>query len=202
MKKTIFSAAIFLTSIGVYAQLFIAPTVGYSQANSEITYPTFTEPASVNRFTAGVQLQKKLSEKFRLGLTLQYAGKGFKTRGADGAFNHWRYDYLELIPSVEYKPFAFMGIYAGPSIGYLFDLDFKNYDKWAEPFGTPIEATELAGEVGIKLYWKAVFLNFSYNRSLLSISAINFTDENGSKIEDAKEFNKSIRLGVGYNFQL
>lgn len=200
MKKAVFYAILFLSSMSAFAQLTLTPTIGFCISKSEITYPVFSEPDDVNRLYAGVQLQKNISEKFRLGFGLQYAGKGFKARWP-ASFVEWRYKYIEVIPTIEYKPFHFVGIYAGAGVNVLIDADYKESEKWLEPTSNPVDNTEFGWVLGAKLFLKDFYLNFSYNRSLLSVSRYKLTDVNG-KTTDANEFNYSFRFGIGYNFHL
>ncbi|MCC6726253.1 MAG: outer membrane beta-barrel protein [Saprospiraceae bacterium] len=203
MKKTMISASLLFLAFGLFAQWSIAPTAGYSLSTSKINYDYFFDYKYAPRFFAGLQSQYSFSEKFMVGLGLQYTAKGFRTRGTAGGILEWKLDYLEAIPSFEYKPFDFMGIVLGPSIGYLMDVDYKEAgDKWTDPFGDTYKGMELGAMAGLKFYWQDLYLNLTFNRSLSNITNIKFTDENGNTIKNGKEFNQSFRLGLGYNFQL
>lgn len=203
MKKMMVCASLLFLSFGLYAQWSIAPNVGYSLSTSKINYDYWFDYKYTPRISAGVQTQYGFSGKFVMGLGLQYTAKGFRTRGADGGILEMRLDYIEAIPTVEYKPFDFMGIVLGPSIGYLMDVDYKeDSSKWTDPFTNFYNDMELGAMAGLKFYWKDLFLNLTFNRSLLTVTNINFTDENGNTIKTGKEFNQSFRLGVGYNIHL
>jgi Outer membrane protein beta-barrel domain len=202
MKKTMISASLLFLAFGLFAQLTIAPNIGMSMSTSKFSFGNSDNEDYAPRLFAGVQAGYGFSEKFGLGLGFQYAGKGYKYRDISSTPLEFKYEYYEAIAFAEYKPFHFMGVVLGPSVGFLKDITFVQN-------GTPINANfnfiddkEFGVMAGLKFYWKDVFLNLTFNRSILPIAEYNLTDENGAPAGIGKEFNQSFRLGVGYNFHL
>lgn len=203
MKKNIFIAVLILSSIRAASQWTLAPNIGLGMSTSKFDFGDTKNQDYVTRVFAGIQAGYGFSKRFGIGLTAQYAGKGYKTEGANSIPLEFKYDYIEVIPYAEYKPFPFMGVVLGPSIGLLREVTVTiNDDPVKNIDPNLIEDEEIGAVAGLKFYWKDIFLNLTFNRSILPVSEWTYTDENGNPIGTGKEFNQSFRLGVGYNFQL
>jgi hypothetical protein len=197
------SASLIFLSIGLFAQWYIAPNMGLSISTSRFDFGDSKYMNYVPRVFAGVQVGYGFSERFGVGLVSQYAGKGYKTEGVNSIPLELKYDYIEVNPFAEYKPFPFMGVVMGPSFGFLRGFSVKlNGDPVNGIDPNLLKDKDVGVVAGLKFYWKDLFMNFTFNRSILAVSETKFTDENGNTIGTGKEFNQSFRLGVGYNFQL
>ncbi|MBK8563159.1 MAG: outer membrane beta-barrel protein [Saprospiraceae bacterium] len=204
MKKSMISASLLFLSIGLLAQWTIAPNMGLGFSTSQFDDGDKKfQDDYVTRVFAGMQVGYGFSKRFGIGLAAQYAGKGYKAKVVNSMPLEFKYDYIEVIPFAEYKPFPFMGVVLGPSIGFLrgFSVKLNNIPiKNIDP--NLIEDKEIGAVAGLKFYWKDLFLNLTFNRSIQPVAEFTYTDENGNNAGTGKEFNQSFRLGVGYNFHL
>ncbi|MCU0347783.1 MAG: porin family protein [Saprospiraceae bacterium] len=174
-------------------------------ATAKISHSEFpvADPSPLLRYFAGIQANAHFSEKIIGGLGLQYQGRGFKHDLESPLEDvEWKLNYLTFTPNIEYKPLPSLGIQAGASIGLklnerLNDDDITSLFEYAKPI-------DIGGMLGLKYYFNEnLYLNLSYFNSLVSISDIEVTDENGNTSEDnLRTLNQSLSLGVGYNFYL
>lgn len=179
-----------------------APTMGLSMSTSKFHMEDKFSEDYVPRAFAGMQVGYDFSKKIGIGLSGQYVGKGYKAEFIDETPLEFKYDYIEVVPFVEYKAFPFLGAVLGPSFGFLREVSAKVDNEMVNAIFNFVDEKELGMMAGLKLYWKDLFFNLTFNRSLKPVSELTYTDENGNDAGTGKEFNKSFRLGVGYNFHL
>ena len=204
MKKLAFFLIALSATVSLHAQFTISPTAGGSLATVHYNFPEEFKTQPVYRYFAGIQSSYSFSEKFSTGIGLQYATKGYETDAANPVWNsEAKFKYLEIMPFAEYKILRPVGLIAGGSIGLLLDEKYKGANGgWNSPIIDIANPVDISGTVGLKFYLNELFLSLMFNRSLVSASDLNYTDENGEPIGNAKQFNQSLSLGVGYNFHL
>lgn len=206
MKKIALLAIITCATISAYAQFSIGPVFGASLTNvsenhssiqnDDSTLPTF-------HYYAGIDVSNRFSKKIIGSLGLQYQARGFKYDVVSPVEDiEMSFNYLSVIPNIEFKPLPSIGITAGASIGFKLsersnDDDITSLFEYANPI-------DIGGMLGLKYYFNENFyLNLSYFNSLVSISDFEVSDENGNISEDKlRSLNQSLSLGVGYNFYL
>jgi len=203
MKKLVFCLFALTVVISLSAQVAVSPILGVSINNVKHTFPENFNTKSVLRHFMGVQGSFGFSEKFSVGLGLQYATKGYESN----TNSIWRtealFKYLEFMPYTEYKPIRFVGIMAGAGVGLLLDEKYRaSNGPWNSSGFNLLKPVDISGTVGLRFYLSKLFLGLMFNRSVASSSDINYTDENGNPIGNAKEYHQSLSLGVGYNFHL
>jgi hypothetical protein len=202
MKKLLFSFMVILSAHVANAQLSIGPIAGLSLSNIKNTFDFSVDYKPVLRYFAGAQVQYASSERFSIGLTAQYSAKGFGINLDASPFTEYRLDYFEIVPFAEYKPVKAIGVILGVNLGYLTGTLVKSEDNWINIDYGLVEKWDVGALVGVRYYFKNMYAGLSYNRGILPISDIELTNENGESLGEAKQFNKSLQLGVGYNFHL
>ncbi len=203
MKKVAFFFICLAFAVSAKAQFMLSPIAGLNFSNMTASSNAYYKTYTVLRYYLGVQPSYDINEKFNVGAGVQFATKGYRW-GDMGAKSETelRNGYLEFAPFAMYKPMKIIGIYAGASLGYQVDEKVKNDGKWSSPFFDFSEKYDFGGVVGIKLFAKNIFVNLGLYRSLVPISELNLTDENGNILENVKQFNQVLSLGLGYNFHL
>lgn len=203
MKKTVFSIFGLFLSVALSAQFQIAPIGGLNLSSVRTVEAQNLKTGNSKGYYLGVQPSFAFSEKFSLGMGLQYATKGVDWGYTDSEeLMGWRTSYVEAIPQVEFRLIPVLGVFAGGSIGYLIDEKVIVDGKKGTPVIDLAEKTDLGATVGFRFYTKQVFINLAVCHSIRPISEINFTNENGEPIDGAgKQYNQTVSLGVGYNFQ-
>jgi hypothetical protein len=201
MKKLLFSFMVIIGANVANAQLSIGPIAGLSLSNFRNTIDVPSDFKAVLRYFAGAQAQYAFNERFSAGLAAQYSAKGFKV-DLDESATKTRLDYFEIVPFAEYKPVKAIGVILGVNFGYLTEALVKLEDKWVKPDFDFYEKWDVGALVGVRYYLKNMYAGLSYNRGIMPVSEIQFTDEQGELLSKAKQFNKSLQLSVGYNFHL
>lgn len=149
----------------------------------------------------GLSIRYELSERINMIFMWQYSLKG---HGEQHPFSSAflpkkRFHYGDLLPTLEVKLAPPIGVYAGGNIGYLIKID-----SYTENVGWTKEDTGIWKEwdygwlVGVRLYLGNMALQAHYNKSLFNMNEFNFTDDQGSIIEDVGLKNKNIQIGITF----
>ncbi len=154
-------------------------------------------------FYFGVRPKYRFNENLNVGLAVQYSPKG-------GAFNTpvleaqtiYKIEYLDFIPSMEYRLLPFFSVGTGLNVGFRLNEKFKTgVNDWDDIEGAEITKSMDVGLVGnVKFNIKNVFLRLSYNHGLTNINDLEFTDVNGEVMEDVEQYNRNFQVGLGYTF--
>lgn len=136
-----------------------------------------------------------------LGLGMQYSTKGYGTPDdADPlVFLPARYNYLDFLPNFEFKPWSFLGIFAGANVGVMLSDQYYDGDSWEDPaFDDLVNHLDFGGFIGAKAYWKNFYIKAHFNRGFTPVIDVTYTDENGQEIDNIRIFNQNIQAGLGY----
>ncbi len=203
MKQLTFCFLLSFISSGLCAQFSFSPIVALNYSKARASQKEF-DSSPVFRYAMGVQPVYHFNEEIAAGLGLQLAMKGYKDKpGGLEIFEETRFQYIEANPFFEYRPFKFLGIIIGGSIGYNTQIEFKFDGKWhdaALQFGDRKWDIAMAG--GLRYYYGNAFLNVNYAQSMVPFNELFFTDENGVSLGKLKQYHQTISFGLGYNFHL
>lgn len=152
---------------------------------------------------AGISVEENLSSKWKLNVFLQYAQKGTKVDlsnvGATNTLNY-KLHYVDFLPSIEFKPMNFLGLYAGGSIGYNFKATLSS-----SPVSSMTPSQDLTSSyknitsgslLGLRLYFGKIAVHGHWNRDFRPNEEFFATDANGNLIGLFKSYNNSIQAGV------
>lgn len=202
MKKILFPlfAFLFVHTALLNAQFLFEVGAGANIGRTQFVNVSFVTDPAVNYF-AGIRPAYQFGERWNAGLGLQFSQKGHAS-AANGDFitTDMRLRYIDILPSVEYRFLSFLSVYGGANIGYLLTEQWKFLDQWTEPIVDILNPVDIGGLLGLRFYYQNFYLGAHYNRSLVSVDGIIFTDENGNEIEGTKMLLENVQVGLGYVF--
>lgn len=207
MKTRIFTFILMsgLFIVQVAAQFSIAPNSGINIANNTIKNNITVERNPVNTIYGfiGFTVKYKLNQRISILNTIEYSQKGFKNIHNDPTywFVNIRYHYIDILPTIEYMPTKYLGLYTGINYGIHLYEDFRQKDNCCTAYtSNTINKTDLGALIGIRIYYKEMFLNIQYDRSLINIGRKpNLSDGPAIEIDQR---NITFQIGLGYFFKL
>lgn len=207
MKSGILTLIIFsgLCIIQLNAQYSLAPNAGINIANNtiKINLPAERNPVNAIYSFIGLTIKYKLNERFSIFNTIEYSQKGYKNihNYSTDLYANIRYHYVDILPAVEYKPTNYLGLYSGINYGIRIFEDYMQKDNsWKSYSTNTINKTDFGALIGIRLYYKEMFINIQYTRSLINIGKKPHLSD-GPDIEIDQK-NSTFQIGLGYFFKL
>lgn len=201
MKKILFSLfAFFFVHNMLQAQFDLSVSAGLNAGKSVyIDRPWKTSPA-LNYF-AEIRPVYHFSPRWSAGLGVQFSQKGHVPAPNGIVPADLRLRFIDLLPALEFRVADYLGIYGGMNVGFKLSEEWKFSDEWEKPvFVELINQVDIGALMGVRLYYKNFCFSAHYNRSLVSVDDITFTDENGNDIEGSKMLLENVQAGVGYVF--
>ena len=140
----------------------------------------------------GIVPKIKLSKKIFIRSDVQYSkeGAGANVIEVNGGKPIFDYQYLRIIPQLEYFHWEDVGFHAGANFGTLAHRKKHEGDLASNDFGIA------AGTTYYKNNW-SVGLHYYYG--LKNVTTINFLDEAGNPTEGYGQLNRNVQFAVGYN---
>lgn len=201
MKKILFflPAFLFFQTL-LHAQLGLGISGGLNVSKSiYVNRPWKTSPA-LNYF-AEIRPVYHFSSRWSAGLGVQFSQKGHvpATNGIVPA--DLRLRLIDLLPAVEFQVMDYLGIYGGMNVGFKLSEEWKFSGEWEKPvFVELINQADIGALIGVRLYYRNFCFSTHYNRSLVSLDDITYTDENGNDVEESKMLMENVQVGIGYVF--
>lgn len=209
MKNAILIA--FLLTFGITEPIFGQMGLSFSAGvnNSNCTFKKFEETTPKARFGYffGVAPSYQISKKMLFQVDVQYSLRGYDIDNENNpTVSGVRYRYLDIIPEVEFSIHKYLALGFGANYGIKLNEQFKTNENgnWSTVSDglEVIKSTDFGLTGKIKANYKNIFGFVRYNLGLKNISDLTFTDSNGQNIEDAKQLNRNLQIGVGYTFNL
>ncbi|MEM6966374.1 MAG: outer membrane beta-barrel protein [Bacteroidota bacterium] len=165
--------------------------VSYIAQRGSTTFVVY-EPTALFGLNAGVSYRRVLSKAWAIRSELFYITKG----GDFGIAGTSRYHYMNLPILVQFSPFKNFQIESGlePAgligVGNNFLGDYPFINKW-----------DLSGVLGAS-YWFQKKFEFAvrYGYGFVPVEEITFTNASGALEGTAKDFNRYVRISIGYYF--
>lgn len=201
MKKILFSAfALLFVHTLLHAQFGLGVSAGLNAGRSiYVNRPWKTSPA-LNYF-AEIRPVYHFSSRWSAGLGLQFSQKGHAPAPGGIVPADLRLRLIDLLPALEFQVADYLGIYGGMNVGFKLSEEWKFSGEWEKPvFVELINQVDIGALIGVRLYYGNFCFSAHYNRSLVSVDDIIFTDENGNDIEESKMLLENAQVGVGYVF--
>ena len=151
----------------------------------------------------GLAPSYRIGEKVQFQIDFQYSLKGYNTGTQAPTSAEFRYGYLDMIPEVEFRVYEHLALGFGVNYGIKLNEQFKiGALEWSNAgnYGT-VSSTDFGLTGRLKIDYKNVFGFVRYNLGLVNIAAVVFTDGNGQEIEDAKQMNRNLQIGIGYKLR-
>lgn len=195
----------FLLAFGINESMFGQINLNFSSGMnySKCKFEEFKGGSPQGRFGyfIGIAPSYQIRKKIQFQVDFQYSLKGFDTANETNLTAlEYKYAYFDIIPEIEYYFIENLALGLGVNYGIRIneqtkigdeDLSNSGYYQWTKPtdFG-------LTGK--LKFNSKDLFVFVRYNLGLKDIGDVIFTDETGQIIEDEKQFNRNIQIGIGY----
>jgi len=201
MSKILITTSLltFFAMINLNAQLEVSVGGGLNISSVKIDNADIFNPDSRNGYYISVMPKISLNDNLKLNIEGQYSKEGFNYR--DGTIDNERsITYFRFIPQIEFTLLNIIGIYSGINVGVKTSEKFKINGETVTGVMDAIKSNDFSIPFGVRAYISNFYANVSYNVGVSDISDINFTNDDGSIIEDAKIQNSHIQIGLGYTF--
>ncbi|RMD99638.1 MAG: PorT family protein [Bacteroidetes bacterium] len=203
MKNLLFLLAVCFSFTGnIQAQVFLNVSGGanYSNYNVKNNYGVDFNP----RFGYFINLDPgyQISEKLKLHLGIQYSERGYKstfdTPPHNTSSTETKFKYLDFLPELDYYVYSPLSIGLGFYYGIKLSEQFRSgNDPWATTTLDLSKSTDLGLSTKIQFDFEPALLFIRYTKGLVDVTEINFTDENGVPVENAKQKSSCIQFGIG-----
>ena len=198
-----------LTTCGMATTMFGQLSLNFSAGmnNSNCRFEEFKglseSPEARLGYCFGVGPEYEISKKIHVQVDFQYSIKGFDTgTGSNLVPSGFRYQYVDIIPEVEFHFLQYLALGLGVNYGVKVDEQIKISDgDWSEPFVKTINSTDFGLVFKVEANFKNIFGFVRYNTGLNNIAEGLLTDDNGLLIEDAKQLNRNLQIGLGYKLR-
>ena len=201
MKNIVFLFILFCTSVSVSAQLGLSLGGGANFSNLKVDNLDSFKPTSSTNYFLSVKPEFHLTENLCIALDIQFSQKGFGLNADTTDFiDGYKFQYLDIIPQVQYKLFKQLAIYGGLGVGIRGSEKYKIRDAWEEAVTKVSSGTDFTYVVGVRIFaTDKLFLQAHYAGGLSSFyKDVVFTDPQGIEIENADTKLRNFQIGLGY----
>lgn len=149
---------------------------GLNKNNFIVTETNFFENESINLFFVGLSLEEEMGLKWKFNTFIQYVQKGGMLQVPSSSFllpSNLRFQFIDIVPSLEYKMTDFLGVYVGGQAGYLFRTDQKIDEKYTRVTQDYFEKINYGFVIGLKFYVGNSGFNLHWDRGLQNLMAEN-----------------------------
>lgn len=191
---------LFVSSLTAQLGINIGAGANFSSVRSA-NFPSIT--TSATNFYLSARPEIKIMKNLRLSLDIQFSRRGFfsddSNTGIIQTFDGMRFDYLDLIPQVEYELHPVFRLYTGLAVA-IQNNESVLIDKVWQKFTSKLSNTnDLAYVIGFRVFpIQNLSIQLQYAGSMTSLFDIVFTDDKGNIIDDGNYFFRNIQLGVSY----
>ena len=148
-------------------------------------------------FFIGIGPSFRLTDKIRIQIDAQYSLKGYEEEHVNTLST--RFAYLDLIPEMEYEVLDFLALSLGVNYGISLNQQSKlGNDDWGDIPVEIVKSTDFGVVGALKLKYNKLFGFVRYNVGLKNVTDLSFTSRNGDVIDDVKQMNRNLQLGIGY----
>lgn len=152
-------------------------------------------------FFVGLSPKYEIYKRISVRLDIQYSRKGYKVSNIGSDDSKFRYEYIDVIPEIDFKLFSFLSFGTGVNTAFLIQESQKFDNTWYS--GDNLETIQVFdfGLVGtIRGEFKNFNVFFRYNHGLSNITNILFTNFEGYPIRNVQQKNKNFQVGIDYEF--
>ena len=195
----------FLFICSVTAQFSISVSSGSNLSSASFSNIDQVDPEILPGLFIGITPAYDLNDKIAISVGVQYSQKGMKLSNSGVEVgSEFRYSYIDFLPEINY--WIHQNITFGLGFNYGVNTEEKQKLGSEDWFSTEefdaIKGTDFGLTAKLAGYYHNFFAFMRYNLGLTNISNVNFTDMDGMVIDDAKQFNRNIQMGLGYRIQL
>ena len=202
MSRIIFSAFIvlFFQAQHMNAQIKLLVGGGANFSNISIRNVDFVKPNSATNYFLSARPELGLTNNLNIGLDVQFSRKGYNFDIQDSQdIAGYRFQYLDLLPQVQYKIIKLLAVYGGLGIAIRTSEKIKIDDVWSESVYKITNSSDFTYIAGLRIFpINKLSFHLQYASSLTSISNLDFVNNQGQTVENAKILLKNLQLGIAY----
>jgi len=200
MKNLVFIFIFFYTSITISAQLGLSVGGGVNFSNLRVKNLASFKPTTKTNYFLSVKPEFHLTEKLCVALDIQFSRKGFGLDADSTDFvDGYRFQYLDLIPQVQYKFVEQVAIFGGLGVGIRGSEKYKIKGAWDEAVNKISNGTDFTYVLGARVFpLDGLSIFVQYAGSLSSFYNVAFTDDQGNIIQNVDTRLKNFQIGIGY----
>ncbi len=191
---------LFSLTIPLYSQLHLNISAGLNNSNVEIEELNNVQTDARFAYFIGLAPSYKLNDKISFQIDAQYSLKGYDLeQGDDLPTLHTRLTYLDFLPEIEYYICDNVVLGIGFNYGIKTNEQAKSGDgDWSNTIRI-VDTIDFGLSGKVKFHFDKFFGFVRYNHGLRNtLGDISFTDVNGDAIENVKQLNRNLQVGVGY----
>jgi len=189
----------------VFGQFSLDFSSGINHSNYEFKNVDLITPQAKLHYFIGLAPKYEINEKLNILTNFQYILKGYQT-GIENELttSAFRFSYLEIIPEIEYELLDFLSLGLGVAYGIKLSEEFKvGTQDWSDTGAAKsLKSTDLGLTGKVKFNYKNIFGFVRYNVGFKDLNNLTFTDEAGKIIDNAKQLNRNLQVGIGYTLNL
>lgn len=202
MTRIIFSVFIvlFFQAHHMNAQIKLLVGGGANFSNISISNVDFVKPNTATNYFLSARPELGLTNNLNIGLDIQFSRKGYNFDIMDSQdIAGYRFQYLDLIPQAQYKIIKELAFYGGLGLAIRLSEKYKINDVWKEAAYKINNTSDFTYIVGVRLFpINKLTFHLQYASSLTSISNLEFVNNQGHTVENAKILLKNLQLGIAY----
>ena len=202
MTRIIFPAfiALFFQAQLLHAQIKILLGGGANFSNISMSNVDFVKPNTATNYFLSARPELGLTENLNIGLDVQFSRKGYNFDIQDSQdIAGYRFQYLDLLPQVQYKIIKHLAVYGGLGIAIRTSEKIKIDDVWSESVYKITNSSDFTYIAGLRIFpINKLSFHLQYASSLTSISNLEFVNNQGQTVENAKILLKNLQLGIAY----
>lgn len=200
MKNLVFIFIYFCTSITITAQLGLSVGGGVNFSNVSVKNLDSFKPTTKTNYFLSVKPEFHLTDNLCVALDIQFSQKGFGLDADTTDFvDGYRFQYLDLIPQVQYKFVEQVAIFGGLGVGIRGSEKYKIKGAWGEAVTKVSGGTDFTFVLGARVFASEKLSIFAqYAGSMSSFFDFELTDSQGNTIENVDSRLRNFQLGIGY----
>ena len=202
MNRIIFSVfmVVFLQITIIKAQIRLSVGGGVNLSNIHINGVDFIKPHTATNYFLSVRPELGLTDRLNIGLDIQFSRKGYNFDvDNDQDIAGYRFQYLDLLPQVQYKIIKHLAVYGGLGIAIRTSEKNKINDVWSESVYKITNSSDFTYIAGLRIFpINKLSFHLQYASSIISMADIDYIDSQGQTIDMAKTTLKNLQLGVTY----
>ena len=182
------------------AQIKLLVGGGANFSNISIRNVDFVKPNSATNYFLSARPELGLTNNLNIGLDVQFSRKGYNFDIQDSQdIAGYRFQYLDLLPQVQYKIIKHLAAYGGLGIAIRTSEKIKIDDVWSESVYKITNSSDFTYIAGLRIFpINKLSFHLQYASSLTSISNLEFVNNQGQTVENAKILLKNLQLGIAY----
>lgn len=182
------------------AQLRLSVGGGPNFSNISIKNIENLRPNTATNYFLSVRPELAINDKLNVGLDIQFSRKGFNNDVNNNQdISGYRFQYLDLLPQVQYKIMKHLAAYGGLGIAIRTSEKNKINDVWSESVYKITNSSDFTYIAGLRIFpINNLAFHLQYASSIISMADIEYTDSQGQTIDIAKTTLKNLQLGVTY----